>query len=518
VHSDSHLTARLIRLERTPGLTLIGVVACLFAVLVLYWPTTVSMISIWYRSETFAHGFLVIPLFLFLVWRKRAELALVEPKPYLPALIGVAAAGFLWLLGELASAIVVSQLGMMLIVPFAIWAILGTQVIRTLAFPLVFLFFAVPFGEALVPKMMDWTADFTIRALVLSGVPVYREGNFFTIPSGRWSVVEACSGLRYLIASFVVGCLYAMLTYRSAVRRTVFILASIIVPIVANWLRAYGVVMLAHLTNNKLATGIDHVIYGWIFFGVVMLLLFWLGSFAREDAPAGSVPMDALRTRMPRSFDRRALWVASGITLFLAAIWQPLQSHLEASQHATGVQSLHVASSGGWQEVPDAISKWRPDISHASVQSMQTFRKNGMEVGLRIELFPKQSFGARAITSTNALVVTTTRQLRLVQLGDVDMPVGGRPFRVRSATITGEGDRLLAWHWYWIDGRSTTSDYAAKFYQVIGKLELRGDPTAWVIVYTKTDDRGVAGRQALQEFTQDMRSSIDEALARAVDE
>ena len=65
--------------------------------------------------------------------------------------------------------------------------------------------FAVPVGEFLLPVFMEWTADFTVLALRLSGIPVYREGLQFVIPSGNWSVVEACSGIRYLIASLMVG-------------------------------------------------------------------------------------------------------------------------------------------------------------------------------------------------------------------------------------------------------------------------------------------------------------------------
>src|SRR5262249_32061829 len=149
-------------------------------------------------------------------------------------------------------------------------------------FPLAFLFFAVPIGEFLLPQLMEWTAGFTIAALKLSGIPVFREGQQIAIPSGTWSVVEACSGVRYLIASIVAGALYAYLIYRSPARRLVFIGVSIVVPIVANWVRAYLIVMIGHLSGNVLAAGVDHLIYGWMFFGVVMLIMFWIGSRWRE--------------------------------------------------------------------------------------------------------------------------------------------------------------------------------------------------------------------------------------------
>jgi exosortase len=72
-------------------------------------------------------------------------------------------------------------------VVFAVPAVLGTQAARVLAFPLMFLFFCVPVGEFLIEPMMEATADFTVAALRLSGIPVYREGLQFVIPSGNWS-------------------------------------------------------------------------------------------------------------------------------------------------------------------------------------------------------------------------------------------------------------------------------------------------------------------------------------------
>ncbi len=95
--------------------------------------------------------------------------------------------------------------------------VFGNDVTRRILYPLAFLFFAVPAGDFLMPTLMDHTADFTVMALRLSGVPVFREGNYFTIPSGNWSVVEACSGLRYLIASITLGVLFAYLNYRARV-------------------------------------------------------------------------------------------------------------------------------------------------------------------------------------------------------------------------------------------------------------------------------------------------------------
>ena len=270
------------------------VLGVIFWLLAWYLDTAQSIVAIWERSETFAHGFLIVPISAWLIWRRRHEIAALELRPNFLILPLLALTGFGWLLGQLAGAGIVQQYCLVLMVPLLAWAILGDQLVRALTFPLFFLLLAVPFGEFLEPPLMEHTANFTVLALRLSGIPVYREGQFFTIPSGSWSVVEACSGLRYLIASLTLGVLYAYLTYRSFARRAIFIAASLIVPIVANWLRAYMIVMIGHLSSMQYAVGVDHLIYGWVFFGVVMLILFWVGSFWREDLDPPTTRPDPL--------------------------------------------------------------------------------------------------------------------------------------------------------------------------------------------------------------------------------
>jgi exosortase A len=237
-----------------PGLLLVG------ALLLLFRDTAAAMVGIWIRSETFAHAFLVVPIVLWMVWRRRETLATLTPRPVPWMLLPMAATCLLWLLGELVGVNAATQFALVALLVMSVPAVFGWTVTRAITFPLMFLFFAVPFGEFMVPYMMSWTADFTVSALQMTGVPVYREGLQFVIPSGNWSVVEACSGVRYLIASFMVGTLFAYLNFRTPGRRALFIVISLLVPILANWVRAYLIVMLGHLSGNKLAAGVDHII------------------------------------------------------------------------------------------------------------------------------------------------------------------------------------------------------------------------------------------------------------------
>jgi exosortase A len=493
-----------------------AIVLLLAAVLALYWRTTLSMAAIWQRSETFAHGYVVIPIFLYLVWRQRESLRAIDLAPCYPALLGVAASGAIWLCGELVNTASVAQFAVIAMFQFSVWATLGTRVVKAIGIPLAFLFFAVPFGEFLIPQLMDWTADFTAAAIRASGIPIYREGNFFTIPSGRWSVVEACSGIRYLIASFMVGTLFAYLSYRSTGRRAAFIAASLVVPIVANWFRAYMIVMLGHLTNNRLAVGADHLIYGWIFFGIVMALLFWIGSRWRQDDEPSIEPIGMTA---PGAAQRPVhLWAVGVASVLIIAVWQPLEAWIGSAGAGGAANLQEPVAPSGWIATPVDAAAFRPDVSGARAGLRQAYAKNGAKVGLDVSFFKNQSHDAKAITSTNQLVTTTNP--RWLRVGDstAAIDIDGKAFRPRATILMGERDRLLVWHWFWVDGQVTSSEIVAKLYQLLAIARGHGDPAAWVVAYTSLGRGEAQATATLQAFVADMGGPIDVVLQKAAAE
>src|SRR5262249_9527408 len=164
-----------------------------------------------------------------------------------------------------------------------VWGALGAEIARSLLFPLAFLFFAVPFGAGLIPWLQDFSAWLSVRFLSLSGIPVLLEGRYINVPHGKWEVAEACSGVRYLISSLAVGFVFAGLVYRSWAHRIGFFAASAIIPILANALRIYGIVLLGYLGSERLARDADHRIAGLVFFSAIMILLFLVGIRWSED-------------------------------------------------------------------------------------------------------------------------------------------------------------------------------------------------------------------------------------------
>ncbi|HEV8520192.1 MAG TPA: exosortase A [Burkholderiales bacterium] len=489
-------------------------IGAIFWLLACYGDTAQSIVAIWEHSETFAHGYLIVPISVWMIWSRRHELVDLELRPNFLALPVLAVVGFGWLLGYLAGAGVVQQYAMVLMIPLLVWTILGTKVVQMLAFPLFFLLFAVPFGEFLIPPMMDYTADFTIFALRLTGLPVYREGNFFMVPSGTWSVVEACSGVRYLIASLTLGCLYAYLTYRSLARRAVFIAFSVIVPIVANWLRAYMIVMIGHLSGMKYAVGVDHLIYGWIFFGVVMLILFWVGSFWREDIyPVAAANAKAITRRAEPSLG--AIAAATIAAAMIVAVWPVAASRMTGADSKPQPVLRPPMQTGGWRPVAERLTDWTPHFLNPLSRVNQTYATDLTRVGLYIAYYRDQWQGAKLITSINTLVPSTDHRWgNIGEIGRNETFNDGKVSLI-EAQLRGASKKLLVWRWYWVDGQYTANPYWAKLLQAKSQLSGHGDDGAVVIVYTEFEAEREPAASRLHDFVNAMLPAITTSLNNA---
>jgi exosortase A len=510
-------TARGLRVPAYPELSAAAVAAAVIWLLMWYGETVGSMVSTWNRSDTFTHGFLVVPISAWLMWRRRHELAHLPVRPDFLALPVFVILGLAWLLGALAGVIIVQQCAVVAMIAVVVWAMAGSRVVRSLAFPLLFLLFAIPFGDFLLPPLMQHTADFTVAALKLSGVPVYREGLYFTLPSGSWSVVEACSGLRYLIASLTVGVLYAHLTYRSAVRRGVFICAAIVVPIVANWARAYAIVMIGHLSSMQYAVGIDHLVYGWLFFGVVMLLLFWIGLSAREDMDEAA-QSEILRPAHAQSQApiSGAIVAAAVAVAVLTAVWPIAAERVEARSAGVARRLDVPAGALPWQQVDKRLTTWTPHFVNAAAEINQVYGAEPHAVGLSIRYYSNQRQGAELITSTNTLVRSTDRVWGNVGEKRRRVEVKGQQLALAETNLRGPGKRLLVWSWYRIDGRDTAEPYWSKLVQAWAKLRGRGGDSAVIIVYTEFDGTRDAAVKKLQAFVDAMRPAINRSVDHAL--
>ncbi len=482
---------------------LLALGACLSLLLALYWPSLWSMVEIWRDSETFSHGFLVFPASAFLIWRSRERFENVAPAPTLlgAGLLVVALSG--WLVSKVGTIQVGEQFSFVLALVAVVWAMLGHAVTRQMFFPLAFLFFAVPFGEVAIPHLMQFTAWFTVKALQVTGIPVYREGYFLSIPTGDFEIAKACSGIRYLIASFSLGTLYAYLTYHSQWRRIAFVLFAIALPIIANGLRAYGIVMLAHLSEMRLAVGVDHLIYGWVFFGIVMFLAFWIGSFFRDEAPeTEKVAAVTSEAASPTAFAGVAVLCIAFI-IGLYALTKRTQG-LDASAVAEPELSLAASS---WEGPMRGVVDFRPAYSDFDYESAGRYVSERQNVDVVVQTYAapeKELINALNFLSDGESTILLSTQI-------VTRDVGGERWRVTRSVLVDAGGRRVVLSWFQIGDWRGPGSVDAKLRETLGRVLGRSQPRSLVTVSALVDD---TDRES--ELLSDFLSAHGERISRCI--
>jgi EpsI family protein len=275
--------------------------------------------------------------------------------------------------------------------------------------------------------------------------------------------------------------------------------------------------MLGHLSSNKLAAGADHLIYGWVFFGIIMLVMFMIGArWAEADAPLPVAVAGKSATALRRSY-----WLVPLLTLALLLAPHLALSALESGSSGLRDPVLDGPTLPGWTRLDAALSDWKPVFTNPAAELQTAYVRSDHEVGLYLAYYRQQGYDRKLINSQNQLVTSENKQWARFAGASPSVPLAGQDVAVRgtelrSSTALGLADRrLLVWQFYWVDGRLTASDVRAKAYGALQRLAGRGDDAAAVVVYTRLDpDNSALAEQALKDFLREGWPAIEDQLQR----
>jgi exosortase A len=482
----------------------VALLAAWISILFAFRGDILLVIESWETMPSHAHGYVVVLVVAYFLWKKRP---FIDAVPFSPSLIGFGAfllAALAALVGELVSAAVVVQFSSIFLIIAAVWAIMGYQAFKTLFGPLAFLFFTISFGQDVLPTLMDWTADATVAALRASGIPVFQQDRHFIIPSGSWAVVEACSGIRYLFTAFFIGTIYAYITYRSWLKRVFFVAAMLALALFANWLRAYTIVLVAHLSNNEWGLGLSHLTFGWVIFGVVVFTAFWIGSYWQEPDPVPPSAKSATAGQLAPTAVTAALIVV--LTLGIPLLSNSL---LNGSGDQAATPELDFSKSlAGLTSTKAEHAVIAPEYLGAARIHQQIFRQGAADLLLYIAYYRNQTQGRELVNVTNKLEPTKDWNWT----GNRQYAIAGSPVaKLHVEKYTLGSDIALATRIYWNSGYSTQSAMQSKLAQAINLLTGRGDDGAAIILAVSAKQETEAQR-ALESFIQQRLPGILEDL------
>ena len=461
--------------------------------LLLFMDVVSSMIQTWWLTTAFNHCFLVPLASIFLAWRQRELLLAMQPRRDRLGLVLLT--GFLlgWLVGRAADVMLFQQLALVGMFIALFVTIFGRRIAWQLAFPLGFLFLMVPVGEELIPWLQDFTAHFSVRMLRLLDVPVFHDGILLTTPSGLFEVAEACAGLRFLIANVVIALLFSYLAYQRVWKAAIFLAIAVVVPILANGLRAAAIIYIAYLTDNEYAVGVDHLVYGWVFFALIMVLLLLIGNSFADP------PKDLERPRIvdPGGVGPTSAYPLLGALLLLAAA--PAYALMVIHPPAQ-VPMLNVPPSGldgGWVKGP--VGDWSPTFGKADLVLGSTYVDKGEQVEFFVGYYAFQRRGAELIQETSRLADGERWHRR--RSGAHDLAIDGLPATVRLEELTSvDQRRRVVFSWYWVSGRFTSSRAEALALQALDRLLGRNRPAAILAVAARYEDTPGEAIKSLERF------------------
>ena len=487
-----------------------GISAPLFIVLgsliltaVLYWPTSLEIVDIWQDTvkRRYTHGWFVLAVTVWLIWRDRAQLASIQLTPPLGGWVLVAIASLGWLVGFNAGLLAVTTLAMPPLVLLTIWAAGGWRLARRVAFAVLFLYFALPVWELISAPLQSLTAFASLWLTRLAGIPVTMDERIIYIPEGWFEIAGGCNGLHFLIVALAVAAAHGEI-HRDSVRSRLWLLGIAGgLALVTNWIRVLIIIVAGHVTDMQhFLVRIDHYYFGWFLFAFALLLYLYLAS----RVPSGgnvtqpSAPLDPQR---PRRY---------GVAVALSALALALGPAWSLAARSSGTNSGGPpASVDGWSGPTMYLSDWRPVFADPDEEALVGYHSETFgEVAFYRAVYHSQRQGKELRGYGNSVVGTG---YRMIGSRDRAVIIAGETVRVSESHVRADDGRdMLVWSLFAVDGRPTDMHLTDQL--AYGIRSLVRAPTASVVAYAAEcqascdDARGALGAFAAQTLPQALAS------------
>jgi exosortase A len=474
--------------------SLIALGATLVLIITLFHRDAYAMARIWWDVSTYNHCLFIPPIIGWLIWQRKDELKALTPRAWWPGLIGVAAAGLLWMLGEAGGIALFRHASLVLMLQSATVTLLGPTILRGILFPLFYLIFLIPLGDEAVPMLQTITAKMCMILLSLFGVPAQIDGVFITTPTGLFEVAEACSGVKFLVAMVAYSTLVANVCFKAWRRRILFLIMAALVPVIANGIRAFATIYISYLEGDvKFAASFDHIIFGWVFFAVVMLIVMGIGWhwFDRSiDEPwINDVQPDGGASPSP--------WLRAGAVIGLLIGTMGLEGSLAAMGRQPLTHRIDLPKISGWARAPQVQAHpWNVRFVGADHLIWGQFANaKGERVDLAIILYGWQQEGREIVGYGQGAVDPASRWS---WVSATKAPVGGKADKIMAPGT----EREVA-SFYWIGGTLTGSGTKVKFETL--KSRLTGTDQASAAVFVSAEDsKAVPARPVIDAFLRDL--------------
>ena len=492
----------------------VSFISVVAAWIMLYWDSFPPLLRRW-NTDDYSYCWLVVPLALYVVWQRKELLPrVITPSPgsgYMVLLLG----GVFFFLGKAAAVDALVFTSMWLTVVALVLFVYGWRSMKAFFFPLLVLAFAVPpppfINRTLTFKLRLISSDMSVRIMQLVDIPVFREGNVIDLGVIQLHVVDACSGLRYVFPTILLGILMGYWFNSRTWQRVLVILSTVPTAIFANALRIAIVGYLARYVSVETAESFFHDASGIVIYllSIIVLatwsLLLNLIGGRKPEQRADSRPgyYGVPTGRALHVFLMAAVLgiYFSGNMYMLTGRVVPQRTSFESFPMETGDYT------GKKQFYGDDILESLGSDDYLS--GVFRDKRSGRDILVLVTYYDYQEPQRAAHNPVSCMLGGGGWSLASSRDLPAD-PQNGRPFKVRRLLLDKPGQRLLAFYWFQQRGRVITNEYMNKVYLAVDSItQQRTDGALIRVELLLNEDESVEhGQQILESFIKNFSTRL----------
>lgn len=488
----------------------------------------------WWKRDDYTYCYLVVPIVLYLLWEKRESLSKVISQSswmgLFPFVLGII---FYWL-GELGGEFYTMYVASWLILVGLCWLHLGWEKFKTIFFALFFVLTMFPPPNFIYQKISVSlkliSSQLGVTLMQWYGMSAYREGNIIDLGFTQLQVVDACSGLRYLIPLIVLGILLAYFFRAPLWKKAFLLLSSVPLSVFSNSLRIAMTGILYEIWGPKVAEGFFHGFSGWFIFMFSLVLLLgemWLLKRVIPERKSSTVEKDN-PAKIPVAGSGNIL-VKTGVRSFFqpqfVAAVVLLGVTLIISQSVEFREKIPISKT--FRQFPLEIGEWQGKSGHMEQEFINALHFNdyviidymnaaGKAVNFYVAYYESQRKGESIHSPSTCLPSSGwifneagKVTLHFAAEGLADMPVN-------RAFIQKGGARQLSYFWFPMRGRVLTNAYEMKIFNFWDALTRQRTDGALVRVITPVFEyeKVEEADKRLQAFVKDVVPVLDEFLPK----
>lgn len=476
--------------------------------------------------EDYSYAYIIPIVVLYMFWEKRKEFISLPSERSWSGLLMIIPGIILFWIGELSGELYSVYVSSWLLICGCLWMTIGRRKLKTIAFPIVIMLAAFPLPHFINTKLTfqlkmlsSWLG---VKLLQLYGISAYREGNIIDLGFTQLQVVDACSGLRYLLPLIIMGLIVSYYYRAKLWKKTVIVLSTVPLSIITNSIRIALTGILYQSWGSKVAEDFFHGFSGWIIFiaslGILLVEIWVLEKVLPEQhvkSPKNSPEMPIVSSNTNRIDFKSLLKPPQYVTAVLVLVVTILLVNLVDFREKIPVKKalsnfpVTIGLWAGSQQKMEQKFIAELDLSDYVIVDY----KNGSGQGLNFYLayYESQRKG-ESIHSPETCLPGSGWEFQ--QAGKVLIDGSRGKFQVNRALMVKSGQKELVYFWFPMRGRNLTNAYEMKIYTFWDALTKHRTDGALVRIVTPiySNENLEKAESRLQSFTREIVPVLDEYL------